>query len=83
MHATEVVHTPPQNGLSFCPCCDRTMNDLPPFDRVSFDPTVVTCGRLTSHDELMLRGRAALAPAPGRRATWHRRSARRAVNRRP
>ena len=52
----EVVHAAPRPGLSFTECCDRTMVELPPFDRISAHPDQVTCGRLTATDERVLSG---------------------------
>jgi hypothetical protein len=52
-----VVHAAPQFGLSFTPCCDRTLLELSPQQRVSNDPDKVTCNRLTLTDELVLTGR--------------------------
>jgi hypothetical protein len=60
---TEVVHAAPVGGFSFTPCCDRTMQELPRYERVSRDPAQVTCGRLNELDELLLAG----APLPSRR----------------
>jgi len=33
-HVQEVVHAAPVGGYSFTPCCDRTMLELPPYDRI-------------------------------------------------
>jgi len=59
----EVVHAAPVGGYSFTPCCDRTMLELPPYDRIGRHPDEVTCGRLSEIDELLLAGE----PLPGRR----------------
>jgi len=59
----EVVHAAPVGGFSFTPCCDRTLQELPAYDRISRHPEQVTCGRLSEVDELLLSG----APIPGRR----------------
>ena len=59
----EVVHAAPVGGFSFTPCCDRTLQELPVYDRVSRHPDQVTCGRLSETDELLLSGE----PLPGRR----------------
>lgn len=61
--AAEVVHAAPVGGYSFTPCCDRTMMELPPYDRIGRYPEEVTCGRLSELDELLLAGE----PLPGRR----------------
>ncbi len=61
--AVEVVHAAPVGGFSFTSCCDRTLQELPRYDRISRFPDQVTCGRLSEVDELLLSG----APLPGRR----------------
>jgi hypothetical protein len=61
--ATEVVHAAPVGGVSFTSCCDRTLLELPRYDRISRVPEQVTCGRLSEVDELLLSG----APLPSRR----------------
>ncbi len=60
---TEVVHAAPVGGYSFTPCCDRTLMELPPYDRIGQHPEEVTCGRLSEIDQLLLAGE----PLPGRR----------------
>ena len=52
----EVVHAAPVGGFSFTSCCDRTLMELPPYDRMSRHPDEVTCGRLSETDELLLSG---------------------------
>jgi hypothetical protein len=59
----EVVHAAPQGGFSFTPCCDRTRQELPAYDRIGRWPDEVTCGRLSETDELLLSG----APVAARR----------------
>jgi hypothetical protein len=54
--APEVVHAAPVNGLSFTGCCDRTVQELPRYDRISQDPAQVSCGRLTETDLRVLTG---------------------------
>lgn len=56
MRAVEVVHAAPVGGFSFTPCCDRTVLELPPYDRISTDAAAVTCGRLSAEDERLLQG---------------------------
>lgn len=63
VRATEVVHAAPVGGYSFTPCCDRTLMELPSYDRIGQYPEEVTCGRLSELDELLLAGE----PLPGRR----------------
>jgi hypothetical protein len=53
----QIVHGRPQPGLSFTPCCDRTLMELSPLQRISNDPEQVTCNRLSLTDELVLTGR--------------------------
>ncbi len=52
----ETVHAAPIGGFSFTPCCDRTMLELPRYDRVSRLQHEVTCGRLTDEDLRLLTG---------------------------
>jgi hypothetical protein len=61
--AAEVLHAAPVGGFSFTPCCDRTPQELPPYDRITRRPEEVTCGRLSETDELLLSG----APVATRR----------------
>lgn len=53
----QVVHAAPLSGLSFTPCCDQTLQELSPRQRISNDPEQVTCNRLSLTDELVLSGR--------------------------
>jgi hypothetical protein len=59
----EMVHAAPEGGFSFTPCCDRTPQELPPYDRIGRWSDEVTCGRLSEADELLLSG----APVTTRR----------------
>jgi hypothetical protein len=59
--STEVVHAAPVDGLSFTGCCDRTVLELPPHDRISQDPNQVSCGRLTETDQWVLTGQPFVA----------------------
>ncbi|HTZ43125.1 MAG TPA: hypothetical protein VMB79_04630 [Jatrophihabitans sp.] len=52
----ETVHAAPVGGFSFTSCCDRTVPELPAYDRLSRHPDEVTCGRLSRADELLLAG---------------------------
>ncbi|MGI8667924.1 MAG: hypothetical protein ACR2N4_18155 [Jatrophihabitans sp.] len=61
MPEREVVHAAPAHGLSFTGCCDRTLFELPPSERISSDPARVTCGRLSPTDEFVLTGRPFVA----------------------
>ena len=57
----EVVHAAPRAGLSFTGCCDRTLLELSPFDRISQRDEQVTCGRLSRTDERLLTGQPFVA----------------------
>jgi hypothetical protein len=59
--ALEVVHAAPVDGLSFAGCCDRTVLELPRYERISHDPSQVSCGRLTDADERVLTGQPFVA----------------------
>lgn len=52
----ELVHAAPVGGFSFTPCCDRTLQELPVYDRISQRSDEVTCGRLSDTDERLLAG---------------------------
>lgn len=56
MKAKEELHAKPYHGQSFSPCCGRTLAELPPYDRITLDPDLVTCGRLSAMDLLLLSG---------------------------
>ncbi|MCW2524179.1 MAG: hypothetical protein JWO63_2514 [Frankiales bacterium] len=56
MIATESLHARPEPGKNFSPCCGRTLAQLPQYDRITFDPEQVTCGRLSATDALLLSG---------------------------
>jgi hypothetical protein len=58
----EVVHDAPVNGLSFTPCCDRTLQELPVYDRISPREHEVTCNRLDARDEWLLTAQPGLRP---------------------
>lgn len=53
----QVIHAAPQAGLSFTPCCDRTLLELSPSQGITTNPDKVTCNRLSLTDELVLTGR--------------------------
>jgi hypothetical protein len=57
MIETEVLHARPEPGDLASPCCGRTLEQLPRYDRISLETELVTCGRLTADDEAMLTGR--------------------------
>lgn len=41
----EVTHRCPPDGSGIMPCCGRTGFEVPPSDRITVHPTLVTCGR--------------------------------------
>lgn len=61
MAELDVVHAAPRAGLTFTGCCDRTLQELSPFHRISYQSDQVTCGRLSRTDELVLTGRPFVA----------------------
>jgi hypothetical protein len=44
--AASVVHACPPDGSGLTPCCERTSFELPRTDRMSSDPTAVTCAAI-------------------------------------
>lgn len=52
----ETVHAAPVGGFSFTPCCDRTLPELPRYDRISRHPHEVTCNKLTDEELRLLAG---------------------------
>jgi hypothetical protein len=52
----EVLHARVAPGDTASPCCGRALDQLPRYDRITFDDALVTCGRLTPADEAMLAG---------------------------
>ena len=53
---TETLHEPPPPGESVSPCCGRRLSELPRHDRIITDDALVTCGRLSAADALLLSG---------------------------
>jgi hypothetical protein len=39
----EIIHLCPPDGMIFTPCCGETPFDLPRTDRMTLDPSLVTC----------------------------------------
>jgi hypothetical protein len=56
MIETEVLHARAVPGDTASPCCGRALDQLPRYDRITFDDALVTCGRLTRADEAILTG---------------------------
>lgn len=52
----ETVHAAPIGGFSFTPCCDRTLQELPRYDRISRHQHEVTCGKLSDEELRLLAG---------------------------
>jgi hypothetical protein len=49
---SEIVHHCPLDGCGVTPCCGMTPFELPRTDRMTSDPSLVTChSRLTVPDE--------------------------------
>lgn len=44
-HEGEVTHACPIGEAATTPCCDKSPFELPPFDRLTVDDALVTCGR--------------------------------------
>ncbi len=45
---TDVVHTyPPKGGNRLMPCCNQTPAEVPGWHRITFNPSLVTCGKET------------------------------------
>lgn len=42
---TEIVHAAPRGGEALTPCCRLTPFELPRTDRMTNDPSLVSCGR--------------------------------------
>lgn len=40
---SETTHACPPEGSGVTPCCDRTPFELPMTDRMTLDPSLVTC----------------------------------------
>lgn len=57
---TECLHAQPEPGEAASPCCGRTLDQLPRYDRIVLDPAKVTCGRLTPEQEFLLSGQPAV-----------------------
>ena len=43
----EVIHRCPPEGSGVMPCCDRTPLQVPPWHRLTLDPSLVTCKEST------------------------------------
>jgi hypothetical protein len=56
MAATETLHAQPEPGSADSPCCGRTLSQLPPYDRIVRDPTLVTCAKLSDLEVTLLSG---------------------------
>jgi hypothetical protein len=56
----EIVHAPAEAGEGCSPCCGLSLDQLPRYDRISFDPRQVTCGRLSDAEASLLSGQPAV-----------------------
>jgi len=63
MQMTETLHAPPEPGDIVSPCCGRTLNQLPRYDRITLKPDQVTCNRLTVADVMILSGQPVVLDA--------------------
>jgi hypothetical protein len=52
----ECLHAPPEPGETVSPCCGRSLDQLPRYDRIVREPDLVTCGHLTPAEEAHLSG---------------------------
>ncbi len=57
---TETLHAQPHPGKWVSPCCGRSLDQLPQYDRITLDPEAVTCGRLSDTDMAILSGQPAI-----------------------
>jgi hypothetical protein len=56
MAAAETLHAKPEPGSAASPCCGRTLDQLPRYDRIILDPVLVTCGKLSDEEATLLSG---------------------------
>ena len=56
MITKEILHARPEAHSTVSPCCGRTLAQLPQYDRITFDESQVTCGRLSTAEALLLSG---------------------------
>jgi hypothetical protein len=56
MKLTETLHAAHETGENISPCCGRTLDELPRYDRIAPKPEQVTCGRLTVEEITLLSG---------------------------
>ena len=56
MIAVETLHAKPEPGTVTSPCCGRTVDQFPPYDRIIADPAKVTCAKLSDHEVALLSG---------------------------
>lgn len=56
MIGTEELHARPGAGQTASPCCGRPPTEFPQYDRIAPTDALVTCGRLSETDILLLSG---------------------------
>ncbi len=47
MIVVETLHARPLSDARVSPCCGRTVDQLPPYDRIAAEADLVTCGHLS------------------------------------
>ena len=52
----ETLHAKPEPGSAASPCCGRTLDQLPRYDRIILDPAQVTCAKLSDQEVTLLSG---------------------------
>lgn len=68
MITVETLHAGPEPGSAASPCCGRTLDQLPRYDRIVLDPALVTCGKLSDNEVLLLSGQPVVTD-PNHQAT--------------
>jgi hypothetical protein len=70
MLAKEYLHAAPEADQHVSPCCGRTLEQLPRYDRITLDPEQVTCGRLSTKDMMLLSGQPIIQDADNERIIY-------------
>jgi hypothetical protein len=68
--AKECLHAPPEPGETVSPCCGRSLDELPRYDRIVLDLDLVTCGRLSRTEQLILSGQPVILDPADERVTF-------------
>ena len=66
----ECLHAPPEPGEIVSPCCRRALDELPRYDRIVLNPDLVTCGRLSPTEELILSGQPVILDPANEHVTY-------------